>query len=102
MDNLERFEFNCPFCQNEFYTYVEKDKLIEFYAREKLIQHIFPGYDPSYREILISKLCNNCQDNIFGNSNNKKYVLPINASATEDEQLKADIIDLIENAKRNN
>lgn len=55
----------CPFCRNEHRVKVNEDAYYRWQAGE-LIQNAMPDLSPTEREQLISGLCPECQEIIFG------------------------------------
>ncbi len=63
---LSKCEFVCPFCRKTRITFADANKL-ELRKSGAHIQEIFPPeyFDATYREILISNICSNCQLSVF-------------------------------------
>lgn len=101
MVKLKPLEFRCPFCGHDRVTFITEEKFNELVAREKNMQDIFnPEYFAStYREILISKLCSECQAETFMSPESKKN--PFDADIDADTTaLEARISEMYENAER--
>lgn len=56
---------DCPFCHNEHCVEVNENAYYRWQAGE-LIQNAMPDLSPTEREQLISGLCPECQEIIFG------------------------------------
>ena len=58
-------EIRCPFCGNTHFVNVNEDA---YYAWQDgmLIQNAMPDLTPTEREQLISHICPECQEGIFG------------------------------------
>jgi hypothetical protein len=63
MTNI-KLEITCPFCGNTSVFTLPKSK-VEAWKNGELIQNVFPEWSPSYREVLISGVCVECQADIF-------------------------------------
>lgn len=99
--NLIKHEYTCPFCDKDYYTYVEKEKLIDVYERSKLKQEIFPNYNLTYVQLFIENICPICQQKKYGpDSDTKVFSVSVSASQSEDDKMRSDIIEMIDNAKR--
>lgn len=55
----------CPFCRKEHHVKVNEDAYYRWQNGE-LIQNAMPDLSPTEREQLISNLCPECQEIIFG------------------------------------
>lgn len=55
----------CPICRETFEISIPTDDYINWQNGE-LIQNAMPYLSPSNREFLISGICGNCQEKIFG------------------------------------
>lgn len=55
----------CPFCHKAHYVEVNEDAYYRWQEGE-LIQNAMPDLTPTEREQLISNLCPECQEIIFG------------------------------------
>ena len=55
----------CPFCRNEHRVEVNEDAYYRWQDGE-LIQNAMPDLSPTEREQLISWLCPECQEIVFG------------------------------------
>lgn len=94
---LKVYDFVCPFCNKEYYTYIEATKLKDVYSREMLIEDIFPNYPTEYRKIFVSRVCNNCQREENDELDiTRLYTIPYNSSPNEDAQLYSRINTLID------
>ena len=58
-------EIICPFCHREHYVEVNTDAYYRWQKGE-LIQNAMPDLSPTEREQLISWLCPECQEIVFG------------------------------------
>lgn len=58
-------EIHCPFCGCVHTVEVNEDAYYDW-QEGMLIQNAMPDLTPTEREQLISKLCPDCQDKIFG------------------------------------
>lgn len=55
----------CPFCGLEHEVEVKEDDYIDYLAGE-LVQRSFPYLNATQREQIISHLCPECQEKMFG------------------------------------
>lgn len=55
----------CPFCGKVNHLIVNEEMYNRWISGES-IQRVFPMVNASERELLISGICYDCQDNIFG------------------------------------
>lgn len=68
MKNLVRIVMTCPFCGEEHcVTVVEKD-YYDYARGVALAQEAFPYLSATEREQIISFICPDCQEKIFGQS----------------------------------
>lgn len=58
-------EIVCPFCGNTHFVRCREDGF-DAWQDGELIQFALPELSPTEREQLISRLCPNCQELIFG------------------------------------
>lgn len=58
-------EIECPFCGKVHVVEVREDEFAKWQAGE-LIQNAMPNLSATQREQLISRLCPDCQEEIFG------------------------------------
>ena len=107
MLDMREFDFTCPFCGSNRITYVEPSKLQKVLSRSELMQNIFPGYDTTYREIFISKICSDCQKDAFKNpdeedikANYEIFDVEEHASEADKDRLRTNIIEMAENSSR--
>ncbi len=56
--------FTCPFCGKETELVVDKDKF-EKWDKGELVQRAFPNLSAEQRELFITEMCYECQENIF-------------------------------------
>ena len=61
----------CPMCRKEYESVAYSNKIteeqqIKFFKGEDHVQNIFPQLTASERETLISGLCLDCQEKVFG------------------------------------
>lgn len=56
--------FTCPFCGKETEFVVDKNKFDKWNSGE-LVQKAFPNLTPEHRELFITEMCYECQENIF-------------------------------------
>ncbi len=61
----ERMSVACQSCGNGFSFTVEHQDYIDF-LRGKKVQEVFPYLDANIRELLISRLCGKCYDDLCG------------------------------------
>ena len=64
MTNI-RIEKTCPFCGNTTVFTLPKSK-VEAWKNGELIQNVFPEWSANNREVLISGICLECQEDVFG------------------------------------
>lgn len=65
MMTLIVLEFVCPFCGDYHYVEVPLEEL-EAYEAGALAQDAFKSLSATEREQIISRICPECQDRIFG------------------------------------
>lgn len=59
----------CRFCDKEFELEITQKQLDEFQSpNRRHIQDIFPELSPGMRELLISGMCPDCWDDMFGST----------------------------------
>lgn len=59
-------EMSCPFCGVIHSVLVEEDHFFRWYNENELIQNAMPELSTTEREQLISRMCPECQEEIFG------------------------------------
>lgn len=59
-------EVQCRFCGKWYEFEVDIDNFIKWYNGEGLIQNLLSDLEPKYRELLISKTCDECFKKICG------------------------------------
>lgn len=100
---MREFEFNCPFCGENFITYVPEDKLKQVMTRNTLITDIFNGYNHVYTEIFKTRQCSRCQQELFNNDENTEievFDVKCDAPNNEKEQLEHIITKMAEQCDR--
>ena len=60
-----RIDMRCPFCGKEHSVEAREHDLIA-YNNGQLAQHAFPYLSSTQREQIISHICPECQEGIFG------------------------------------
>ena len=80
----------CPLCRKQQSVFVKKEQL-EKWENGMLIQTAFPELSASQRELLQTGTCDTCWDNMFLDSEYKKY-----EKVSHEEEIQ-DIIDDINN-----
>lgn len=69
MENKIKVYTTCRFCGKEYELEITQAQLDEFQSpNRRHIQDIFPDLSPGMRELLISGMCPDCWDDIFGSS----------------------------------
>ena len=63
------FFVKCRMCGTEHEVSMTVQQYEQLVNRTELIQRIFPEKSPVERELLISKTCGECWDNLFGADN---------------------------------
>ena len=63
--NIVVIEKRCPFCGQRYTVSVPTDGFVKWQEGE-LIQIAMPDVPASSREFLISGICRDCQDKVFG------------------------------------
>lgn len=61
----ELMAMNCPFCGASHFVLVPVEELVE-YEMGALAQVAFKSLTPTEREQIISQICPECQEKIFG------------------------------------
>ncbi|MBR6908033.1 hypothetical protein IKN40_06165 [bacterium] len=56
----------CPYCHNKHIFNVTDEQYNKYVNGESYIQTIFPKFTPTEREMLITGICGECWDKIFG------------------------------------
>lgn len=64
-------EFVCPFCKNITRMTVPTDEYIA-YMNGELAQNAFTSLNASEREVIISHICLDCQERIFGSDEDEE------------------------------
>ena len=55
----------CPFCGEKTVIEVAEEQAFAYFFTDALVQDIFPKMEASSREVLISGICEDCQEKIF-------------------------------------
>lgn len=63
-------KIRCKYCKKNFTINVDEYKYNTWKRGEGFIQDIMPELSPGDRELLISRTCNSCFDEIFLGANN--------------------------------
>lgn len=58
-------KYTCRFCGKEITVQADEEKFMHLDTGEH-VQDIFPDLSPNYRELMISGMCGNCFDKLFG------------------------------------
>jgi DNA-directed RNA polymerase subunit RPC12/RpoP len=58
--------FKCRNCGKNFVFPVYEDDILRYQSGEVNIQDAFPYISPGYRELMISHICPDCWDELFG------------------------------------
>lgn len=80
----------CPFCQTEHFVFVPVEELIE-YEMGATAQVAFQSLSVTEREQIISHICPDCQEKIFGQfkkSVDKHLCICYNKDTEKDRELK--------------
>lgn len=56
----------CPNCGYEHSFEVSEEQYVKYMENSDFIQNIFPKIAPEYREMLISGICPDCWNKLFG------------------------------------
>lgn len=70
-DNSDKFntlvrDFHCRHCSTIYRISGTKEQWDNFDSSNGMVQDIFPKVSPAVREILLSKICNECFKDFFG------------------------------------
>ena len=65
MTEIILLEIKCPFCKKSHFVKTTEEEYMNYCAGE-LVQNAFPNLTPTEREQIISHLCPECQERIFG------------------------------------
>lgn len=66
MDRDHPVDIICDHCKRLYVFHVNKEDLDKFFAREKPIEDLLPYLDAGERELLLSRTCGDCFDELFG------------------------------------
>lgn len=78
--DLLKYNFICPICEKEYYTYIERKNYQELAMRTKSAREIFEQYDYPYSQLFILGQCSNCL-------NLKQYCAEVDCSESTDNSL---------------
>lgn len=71
---MKRYFLSCPFCEKTHYVDMTDDEFYNYRNNpdNELIQDLLARLSPTEREQLISKICPDCQKQIFGDDEETK------------------------------
>lgn len=64
--NIVPFEFTCIMCNKTFVIMLDPRKLAQYRAGNGKVQDIFPDLSADERELIMSGICGECYDKMFG------------------------------------
>lgn len=98
MVKLIKYEFTCPFCGKDKFTFVTQ-KVLDERPYKKIQESLPPAiFDKDYKELLVANICSACQLDMWPDT--KPYDADKSMSAGQINILENKIREMYENAER--
>ena len=66
MNNIKYVNTKCPYCGKTSTLEMTNEQYEQYISGDSYIQNIFPNWSPAIREMLITGICPDCWNKIFG------------------------------------